>query len=179
MQTRTSVLKERLEIFESFLMHVISEYKDEIAKNNCSDSDIIALVAGKNSKNSKLKKHLEMLKNTIRSSNKNLAYGIEEEIIINFLVDYFKKSKKKIFFARKMFETTLQELAEYLDNDSKYIYYFSPIHNFKSDYKSIQINQITKIRQVSDTELSQMIEFGQAIPTRIVYPRIVGSIGVS
>ena len=46
-------------------MHVISEYKDVIAKNNCSDSDIIALVAGKNSKNSKLKKHLEMLKNTI------------------------------------------------------------------------------------------------------------------
>ena len=86
MQTRTSVLKERLEIFESFLMHVISEYKDEITKNNCSDSAIITLVAGKNSKNSKLKKHLEMLKNTIRSSNKNLAYGIEEEIIIKLMV---------------------------------------------------------------------------------------------
>ena len=165
MQTRTSFLKERLEIFESFLMHVISEYKDEIAKNNCSNSDIIALVAGKNSKNSKLKKHLEMLKNTIRSSGKNLSDRIEEEIIIDFLVDYFKKSKKKIFFARKIFETVLQELTEYLDNDSKYIYYFSPIHNFKSDFESIQINQITKIRQVSDTELSQMIEFGQAIPT--------------
>ena len=145
-------MKERLEIFESFLMHVISEYKDEIAKNNCSDSDIITLVAGKNSKNSKLKKHLEMLKNTIRSSDKNLSYRLEEEIIIDFLVDYFKKSKKKIFFARKIFETVLQELTEYLDNDSKYIYYFSPIHNFKSDYESIQINQITKIRQDSDTE---------------------------
>ena len=141
---------------------MISEYKNEIAENNCSDSDIIALISGKNSK---LKRHLEMLKNTIRNSNKNLSYGIEEEIIIDFLVAYFKKSKKQIFFARKMFETVLQELTEYLVNDSKYVYYFSPIHNFKSDYKSIQINQITKIRQVSDTELSQMIKFGQAIPT--------------
>ena len=85
---------------------MISEYKDEIVENNCTDSIMIKLVNEKNSKNSKLNSHLERLKSTIRSSNKELPQGIEEEIIIDFLIEYFKQSKKRTFFAQKIFEKT-------------------------------------------------------------------------
>ena len=155
MSPRTNIHKEQLEIFKDFISYLISEYKDQLVENNCSESFIFKLVT-KHSKDTKLNSHLKILTNVIDSFTTKLAYDIENEIIIDFIIEYFKISKKKVILSPNFLSRTLEKLIEFLQNESRYLTFFSPLHNFMSDEGSLEINQSTKIRTVTEIEKQKL-----------------------
>ena len=87
MSSKTSIQQERKVIFKDFISFIISEYRNQLVENNCSDLFISKLLRSK--KNTKLNSHLKIIKNIVDSFTEKLAPDIKDEIIIGFVIEYF------------------------------------------------------------------------------------------
>ena len=161
MSSKTSIQQERKVIFKDFISFIISEYRNQLVENNCSDLFISKLL--RNKKNTKLNSHLKIIKNIVDSFTEKLAPDIKDEIIIGFVIEYFNNSNKKVILSSNFLNGALKKLIAFLENDTKYFTYFSPLHNFKSNLESININKSTKIRRVTNTEKQKMKEVHQGV----------------
>lgn len=165
MQTRTKIQTEQLTVFKNFISHIISEYKNDIVQNKFSDKFIVNLIHKKSKEDEKLNSYLKILKNTIRTTQKELSYEIEDDILVDFVIEYFKNSNKRPILSMNFLEKTFDSLDKFLKNDSKFLYYFSTIHNFNSNTDKITINTSTKIRKITENEKRRIININNNTPT--------------
>jgi len=157
MQTRTKIQTEQLTVFKNFISHVISEYKNDIVQSKFSAKFIDDLIHKKPKEDEKLNSYVKILKNIIRTTQKELSYEIEHDIIADFVIEYFKNSDKRPILSRNFLEKTFDSLNKFLENDSRYLYYFSTIHNFKLNTDEITINGSTKIRKITENEKRRIL----------------------
>lgn len=96
------------------------------------------------------KKHL------IPDENKTLDQTIDIAIQ-DMLIEYFNRCPQT--FQKKIIQNMFECYLEYLTNDQKNYFYFSPLYNFEFDSDEIKLNESIKIRKISENEKKFLLNF--------------------
>lgn len=161
MSAHVKTTQVRLEIFKNFIKNCIDKFDADPSNIITSKTFQIEIF------NDVINNHKKLLKNIINSiSSKDTSFD-DLEHIQDFVREYFKNETKWNSF---YFKKTFNAFKEFLNNDIKYIYYFTPIYNLKGNFNEFDIDEITKIRKIRDYEkkwLEQKYENYTPVKTNI------------